>query len=112
MPPQISDLNEYDGFMFIPGEEEDTQEYRFITLTEDYGELEGNNMYHVVYFKMDETGNFDYDGTVEAIFGDPILYAKNLCGTNVGATFIKKRKYTGKWIEKYLTEIRNNVKIA
>jgi hypothetical protein len=110
--PQISDLNDCDGFMFIPGEEENTQEYRFITLTEDFGELEGNNMYHVVYFKQDEEGKFLFDGTVDAVFGDPILYAKNLCGTNVAATFVKKRKYSGKWVESYLKEVRSNVTIA
>lgn len=104
MPP---DLKQFDGFIFTPGDEENTQEIRFLKLHKDCGEIietsKLGEKYHVAFFKQDEKGEFTLDDQFEATFSDPLTYIKNLIGMPFGGTFIRKREKTKEWFDNYLT---------
>lgn len=101
------DLKQYDGFIFTPGEEENSQVIRFIKLHKDCGKIiESTDLgekYHVVFFKHDEEGNFSIDENFEATFSDPLTYVKNLINMPLGGTFIRKRERSKEWFDDYLT---------
>jgi hypothetical protein len=43
---------------------------------------------------------------------DPLEYIKGLVGTNIYGTMIKKRENSDVWFQKYLTEIKERVKLT
>ena len=112
-------MQEYDGMMFLPmdtdNEDEDALEFKFITFNEDFGKkIEGNTLgekYHVAFFKCDDEGEYTFDETFEAIFMDPVEYAKTFIGMNLAGTFIKKREKTTEWFKNYLQSIIDTCKI-
>ena len=113
-------MDEYDGFLFLPSDDEDEDtdalEFRFIKYQQDYGSpIEGNSIgekYHVAFFTRDKEGQFHFDEEFEAIFGDPIQYAKGFIGQNLFGTMVKKKENTSKWFSEYLTDIKESVKLA
>jgi hypothetical protein len=116
MPQYKSEMDGYDGFIFLPnGEDGDGQEFRYIKYKDDFGPpIEGNEVgakYHVAFFKRLEDGEFDFDETFEAIFSDPVVYAKGLCGTGTFGTIIRKQEKTSEWFKEYLTDLIFSVKI-
>lgn len=111
-----SEMDGYDGFIFLPdGDDSDSQEFRFITYKEDFGApiecSEAGNKYHVALFRRDKNGDFDFDETFEAIFSDPMVYAKGLLGTNTFGTIVRKQEKTSEWFKEYLTDLIYSVKI-
>jgi hypothetical protein len=113
-------MEEYDGFLFLPSDEEDEDtdslEFRFIKYQQDFGApIEGNTIgekYHVAFFKRDDDGKFHFDEEFEAIFADPIVYARGFIGQNLFGTMVKKKENTSKWFSEYLTDIKESVKLA
>lgn len=109
-----SPMSEYDGLMFLPSDEEDEDtsaiEFHFIKFKEGLGKtIEGNDIgekYHVVFFKRDETGELFFDETFEAIFADPITYAKGFIGMNLFGGFFKKCENSTQWFNDYLTRVQ------
>ena len=103
------DLKQFDGFIFTPGDEEDSHVIQFIKLHKDCGEIiESSTLgekYHVAFFKQDEEGEFTLDDEFEATFSDPLTYIKNLIGMPLAGTFIRKREKTKEWFDNYLTEM-------
>ena len=61
--------------------------------------------------ETDEDGEFNFDDTFEAIFSDPVVYAKGLCGTGTFGTIIRKQEKTSEWFKEYLTDLIFSVKI-
>lgn len=96
----------FDGFHLTPSENEDEFRFDFFEFTEDMGELiEGTklgHMYHVILFKT-EDDSVKIDDTFEAIFADPVVYAKSLPESNIFGTFVKKREKTQAWVDIFLT---------
>jgi len=115
-----TEMQEYDGFLFLPSDEEeddeDTLEFRFIKYKQDFGPaVEGNDIgekYHVAFFKRDEEGKFHFDEEFEAIFSDPMTYAKGLIGYNLFGTIVKKKENTRPWFDEYLTDIKASVTMS
>jgi hypothetical protein len=110
-------MDGYDGFIFLPhDEQEEGLEFRFIKYTEDFGDPIENNesgdKYHVAFFKRDETGEFFFDETFEAIFSDPMVYVKNLRGMNLFGTIMRKQEKTSEWFKEYLTDLISSVKMT
>lgn len=95
----------FDGFHLTPSENEDEFRFDFFEFTEDMGELiEGSklgHMYHVILFKT-EDDSVKIDDTFEAIFADPVVYAKSLPEANIFGTFVKKREKTQAWVDVFL----------
>lgn len=115
-----TEMEEYDGFLFLPSEDEDDEtdslEFRFIKYKQDFGPaVEGNAIgekYHVAFFKRDENGNYHFDEEFEAIFADPMVYAKGFIGHNLFGTMVKKKERTTEWFKEYLTDIKTSVILA
>lgn len=112
-----TEMEEYDGFLFLPSEEEDDEtdaiDFRFIKYNQDFGPaVEGNDIgekYHVAFFKRDADGNFHFDEEFEAIFSDPMTYAKGFVGHNLFGTMVKKKEKTSEWFKEYLTDIKESI---
>lgn len=113
-----SEMDGYDGFIFLPhDEDEDALEFRFIKYKDNFGppveNTEIGDKYHVAFFKRDrETGEFSFDETFEAIFADPMVYAKNLAGHNVFGTIMRKQEKTTEWFKDYLNDLILGVKMS
>lgn len=113
-----SEMDGYDGFIFLPHDEDDEGlEFRFIKYKDNFGPpIENTSIgdkYHVAFFKRDvETGEFSFDETFEAIFADPMVYAKNLAGHNVFGTIMRKQEKTTEWFKDYLNDLILGVKIS
>ena len=111
-----SEMDGYDGLIFLPSSDtEDTQEFRYIKYKEDFGApIEGSeagDKYHVALFTRGEDGEFDFDDTFEAIFSDPMVYAKGLLGSGTFGTIVRKQEKTTEWFKDYLTDLIYSVKI-
>jgi hypothetical protein len=108
----------YDGFIFLHSDEdEDELDFRFIRYNQNFGECIENtkagDKYHVAFFKRDvETGEYSFDETFEAIFADPLTYAKNLRGCQVFGTILKKKEKTTEWFNDYLTDLTKAIKMT
>ena len=112
-----SEMDGYDGFIFLPhDEDEDELEFRFVKYKGDFGEpiekTEIGDKYHVAFFKRDrETGEYSFDEKFEAIFADPMVYAKNLAGHNLFGTIMRKQEKSSDWFDDYLTDLTNAIRI-
>jgi hypothetical protein len=109
---------DYDGFYFLPDlQDDDTTQFHYFTFNNvevrgqkvkvnDFGDL-----YHVVLFKTNEENVPILDETFEAVFIDPIVYAKNLSDMNIYGCVLRKTNTSPNWIENYLTNYKNRVKM-
>lgn len=117
MQNRKSEMDGYDGFIFLPNDEDDDAlEFRFVKYTGNFGSpIENTDIgdkYHVAFFKRDiETGEFSFDETFEAIFADPMVYARNLAGHNLFGTIMRKQEKTSEWFRDYLTDLTNAIKM-
>jgi len=99
----------YDGFTIIPGDEDyDDAQVVFFNLEKESSEgipIDNSpvgDMYHVVLFKaVPDIEDVKYDETFEAIFIDPLVYAKRLL-PNFYSMFVKKTDKSGLWFEDYM----------
>lgn len=109
-----NDMENYDGFYFIPSvddDEEDTYKLAFFNLKEEYANSkpvdgsEMGNMYHMCFFKTAENGAPIFDDAFEAILADPIVYVNNLTGSGLGGCIVKKTDKSDGWWTDYLDYI-------
>ena len=116
----MSSPDEYDGFYIVPkdGEETDSMELMFFCFKDDekFGKpIEQNEMgykYHVVFFKERDDGEMVLNDCFEAIFSDPVTYAKGLLGSNLFGTFLRKTERSSDWLDDYLRKAVDSVKLA
>lgn len=103
----------YDGFYFLPHEDEDGREglkFQIFELKEeDRGvPVNGSEMghaYHMIFFKEGEDGFPELDDNFEAILVDPLTYAENLIGTNVYGCILRRTDKSPKWVDDYLKRV-------
>lgn len=106
-------MDEFDGFLFLPSEQEDEDtdaiDFRFIKFNQDMGNaVEGTAVgekYHIALFRRDEYGNFKFDESFEAIFADPMTYVKGFVGLNIFGTMVKKKENTSEWFKQYVSDL-------
>ena len=117
----MSDAEEFDGFYVLPkeGEESDNMELRFFAFKDDKSlgkpidNTELGYMYHVAFFKeREEDGEIVLNDCFEAIFADPVTYAKGLLGSKLFGTFIRKTEKSSDWFDDYLKNVVSSVKLA
>jgi hypothetical protein len=111
----------YDGFYFLPGNKDCDFIINFFTFDEDDGDLanskkvESNNsigdIWHIALFTQGEKGEPVFNDSFEAIFSDPEIYAKNLCGTGIYGCVLRKTDKSIKWFNDYLNRVKNRVTI-
>ena len=108
---------QYDGFWFLPTEEDDELNLAFFTFQSPYdnGEKIGSHqigdVYHIAFFKKDEEGQPIFDDAFEAILGDPKTYVNNLRGAGLYGCIIRKTTKSGKWFDNYLKDVLGRVMI-
>jgi hypothetical protein len=116
---------DYDGFYFLPGDDDDELKLAYFKLKEEefLGEPVDNtilgDMYHIAFFKWSDGGHPIFDEHYEAIFSDPSTYIKNISGADLYGCILRKTEKSGKWWKDYLkrtmescTMIQDKMKIA
>ena len=102
----------FDGFHLTPSENDGECRFDFFEFTDDMGKhIDGTklgHMYHVILFKT-ENDCVKVDDTFEAIFSDPVVYAKTLPEANIFGTFVKKREKTQEWIDVFLKGVSEKI---
>jgi hypothetical protein len=110
----MSNEETFDGFWFLPCEEEGLN-LSFFSFKDEYGggtPIGGNQLgdnYHLAFFKENEEGMPEFDDAFEAILGDPESYIKNLVGAGLYGCVVRKTTKTGKWFDNYLTSVVDSV---
>jgi len=110
----MSNEETFDGFWFLPCEEEGLN-LSFFSFKDEYGggtPIGGNQMgdnYHLAFFKENEEGLPEFDDAFEAILGDPESYIKNLVGAGLYGCVVRKTTKTGKWFDDYLKSVVGSV---
>lgn len=112
------DMKQFDGFYFLPGEEEDEIRFQFFNLTDESlkGKPVNNNtigdMYHIAFFKQNEKGQPEFDDEFEAIFADPLVYIEhNIVGMDLYGCVFRKTENSHKWWQDYIDRAKEHCKV-
>jgi hypothetical protein len=111
----LDDNAEYDGFTIVPSDMDGGIKTVFFLLSDESKEgtpIENSELgdkYHVVLFKYNyDTGLLDFNDTFEAIFIDPLYYAKRLL-PYFFATFVRKTDKSVTWFDDYILDVYQRV---
>jgi hypothetical protein len=101
---------EFDGFYFLPGDEDDDDlnlaYFRFHDDQKTGLPIESTPLgdkYHIAFFRRDANGDPMFDEEFEAIFADPSTYIKGLLGARLYGCVLRKTENSDKWWNEYLT---------
>lgn len=106
--------SEYDGFYFLPGDEEGDLTLKYFNFTDDLADgkkIGGNGVadtWMIAFFRKDENGSPVYDEHFEAIFYDPKTYIAQLAGSGLYGCMLRKTDKSVKWFNDYLKSIRES----
>jgi hypothetical protein len=107
------DMKEFDGFYFLPGDEDDELKLSYFVLKDE--ELKGSpiesteigDMYHIAFFKENEHGHPEFDDEFEAIFSDPTTYIQHsIVGMNLFGCVFRKTNVSQRWWQDYLIKAK------
>ena len=99
---------DYDGFYFLPGDDDGELKLAYFTLKEEEfrGEpidnIDLGDMYHIAFFRWSHNNEPVFDEQFEAIFADPSTYIKNMIGADLYGCVLRKTDKSGKWWKDYL----------
>lgn len=105
-------VENYDGFYFLQSEDFGDMKIAFFKFkdSEYVGEpvqsTSIGDMYHIAFFKEDESGAVEFDESFEAIFADPKVYIRNFAGSNYHGCVLRKTNKSGKWWDNYLSKAK------
>ena len=108
------DVSEYDGFYFLPGEEDDELHLKYFSFTEELSggkKIGGNGVadtWMIAFFRKAEDGSPIFDDTLEAIFYDPVTYITQLAGTGLYGCMLRKTDKSVRWFNNYLKSIKES----
>ena len=114
-------MKEYDGFFFYPQYDEDIHvDYKIEAFVFNEKKLKSKKIefteigdkYYIAFFKSDKETILKFDEDFEAIFVDPLIYVKNLIGSNLYGCMVRKTSKSGKWFKGFLTDFKNRAKIV
>ena len=98
--------SEYDGFRFYPSSDNGMDGFAITTF--DFANemanstpIENSSMgytYHVALFQHDGDEKVKVNDLFEAIFVDPLVYLKNLGGTDFFGFFVRKTDKSDTWV--------------
>lgn len=100
---------DYDGFYFVPGEEDNEMNLSFFKFKEEMpagkpiGGTKIGDMYYVAFFRPDDEGMPIFDESFEAIFADPTVYIHSLIGSDLAGCILRKTENSHIWWDDYLT---------
>lgn len=105
---------DYDGFYFLPGENEYEMKFTYFEVTdkENHGEpIKGNSVgdiFHIAFFGEDENGLPMFKQEFEAVIGDPGGYIKNLIGHKMYGCMLRKTDNSEKWWSDYMQRTKGH----
>ena len=101
----------YDGIYFVPVDgDDDLLCVKYWDFTDEYANgkpIDGNSKgdkYHIALFTKGEDDNPVFNDAFEAILFHPPTYIKQLEGTGIYGTIVRKTDKSEIWFEKYLIE--------
>lgn len=112
---------EYDGFYFLPVENEEYEDslgFQFFKLKDEYENgkpIDGNqngDMYHIAFFGRDEEGCAVFDDAFEAILTEPTVYIENLLGADLYGCVLRKTDKSSDWFDEYLQKTLSKIGIT
>lgn len=111
----MSDASTYDGVYFHPSEDDNGGlEMAFFKTDMDLGKpiesSEIGDMFHFVFFKMDEEGLPRFDETFDAVLGDPMKYLTGLVGAGVFGCLLRKSEKSHLWLKEYIDQANKQIK--
>lgn len=102
--------SEYDGFRFYPSNDDGMD--GFAVSTFDFANEMANSTpignssmgytYHVALFQHDGDEKVKINDLFEAIFVDPLVYLKNLAGTDFFGFFVRKTDKSDAWVVEHV----------
>ena len=102
--------SEYDGFRFYPSSDNGIDGFAITTF--DFANemanstpIENSSMgytYHVALFQHDGDEKVKINDLFEAIFVDPLVYLRNLGGTDFFGFFVRKTDKSDAWVIKHM----------
>jgi hypothetical protein len=105
--------SEYDGFRFYPSTDDGIE--GFAVSTFDFANDSANSVsvenssmgytYHVALFEHDGDENVKVNDLFEAIFVDPMVYLKNLAGTDFFGFFMRKTDKSDALVLEYVDKV-------
>ena len=108
----------YDGFYFLPGKDDDEMAISFFEFGEELGNQkkvdsknEVGDLWHIALFTQGEKGEPVFNDSFEAIFSDPEIYAQNLSSIGIYGCVLRKTDKSVKWFNDYLDKVKNRVTI-
>ena len=110
-------INEYDGFYFLPGDEDYELNLAYFKVNEetDIGTpIEYNDLgskYHIAFFKTGEDGHPEFDEEFEAVFADPSVYIKNMIGMDIFGCVLRKTEHSQSWWKDYLDKAKEQCRL-
>ena len=114
----MPETEKYDGFTIVPDGEFGFSKIVFFELDDEckngtpIENTELGDMYHVIIYRINkDKTDIEFDENFEAIFVDPVFYAKRLLPTFY-CTFIRKTNKSVKWVEEFLTDMFNRIIIS
>lgn len=109
--------HEYDGLTFVPSDS-GAQVISYFTFNDDALKGEkvdhspAGDMYYIVFFKEDESGELKYDEQFEAIFVDPTVYVSHtLKDSNLYGCIVRKTTKSFKWFSDYVAEVTDKLSV-
>jgi hypothetical protein len=104
---------EFDGIYFLPADEEKELELHYFHLKGEYESAvpEGKDLYHIAFFDRGADGMPRFDGSFEAVLGDPSAYVTNLVGAETYGCILRKTNKSGKWWDHYLKSALQKITI-
>jgi len=105
--------SDYDGFRFYPSTDDGIE--GFAVSTFDFANDSANSVsvenssmgytYHVALFEHDGDENVKVNDLFEAIFVDPMVYLKNLAGTDFFGFFMRKTDKSDALVLEYVDKV-------
>ena len=105
--------SDYDGFRFYPSNDDGIEGFAVSTFDlidemANSSPIENSSMgykYHVALFEHDDKDKVQINDLFEAIFADPLVYLRNLHGTNFFGFFIRKTDKSETWVMENMDRI-------
>lgn len=111
---------QYDGFYFLPPDEEEVEGVKLSFFRFNSDEFRGKPVggtkigdnYHIAFFRSNDEGQPVFDEEFEAIFADPVVYVKSLVGSDIYGCVLRKTENSHKWWDVYLTNTKKECELA
>lgn len=105
--------SEYDGFRFYPSSDNGMDGFAITTFDfanemANSSPIENSSMgytYHVALFQHDGDEKIKVNDLFEAIFVDPLVYLKNLGGTDFFGFFVRKTDKSDAWVIEHVDKM-------